>query len=241
MVVDVQLIRGRDHPQRIFESMNATGLTLTDCDLIRNFLLMDLEPAAQDTLYARYLHPIETDFGRDAYERHFPSLVRAYLALRTGERPKPSALYGAFKDYASSRPVRAAPPDALAADLRRHARYFCAIALGQEPDPVLHRAFARAKQVNLQSALPAAPEALRGMRRRAPDQDRLRDHRQPAGSLPGPPRHLRPPRGRPRPRLYAPRARAGRRRRARRAPRDTDPPVVRDRPASRATRNSWQR
>jgi uncharacterized protein with ParB-like and HNH nuclease domain len=43
--VEVSLERGKDDPQRIFESLNSTGgLDLSQSDLIRNFILMDLPP-----------------------------------------------------------------------------------------------------------------------------------------------------------------------------------------------------
>jgi uncharacterized protein with ParB-like and HNH nuclease domain len=49
MVVDVALTRGQDNPQLIFESMNSTGRRLSQADLIRNYVLMGLEPALQTT------------------------------------------------------------------------------------------------------------------------------------------------------------------------------------------------
>lgn len=42
VVVDVKLTRGSDNPQLVFETMNSTGKRLTQADLIRNFVLMDL-------------------------------------------------------------------------------------------------------------------------------------------------------------------------------------------------------
>ena len=51
MVVDISLSRDQDNPQLIFESMNSTGLDLSQADLIRNFILMGLESAQQTRLY----------------------------------------------------------------------------------------------------------------------------------------------------------------------------------------------
>jgi uncharacterized protein with ParB-like and HNH nuclease domain len=47
IVVDVKLTRGVDHPQLVFEAMNSTGKRLSQADLIRNFVLMDLPPQQQ--------------------------------------------------------------------------------------------------------------------------------------------------------------------------------------------------
>ena len=65
MVVDVNLLHGQDNPQQIFESLNATGKALTDADLIRNFLLMNLETELQNEIYLNYWHPMEKLLGND--------------------------------------------------------------------------------------------------------------------------------------------------------------------------------
>ncbi|MGK0390623.1 MAG: hypothetical protein ACI94Y_003381, partial [Maribacter sp.] len=44
LFVEIALERGKDDPQRIFESLNSTGLELSQADLIRNYILMGLEP-----------------------------------------------------------------------------------------------------------------------------------------------------------------------------------------------------
>ena len=50
IVVDIALTRDHDNPQLIFESMNSTGRELSQADLIRNFILMGLEPHHQEQL-----------------------------------------------------------------------------------------------------------------------------------------------------------------------------------------------
>src|SRR5690606_2988649 len=54
IIVDVSLDRNYDNPQLIFESLNSTGLDLSQSDLIRNYILMGLEPKTQERLYNRY-------------------------------------------------------------------------------------------------------------------------------------------------------------------------------------------
>jgi len=58
VVVDVKLARGVDDPQLVFESMNSTGKKLSQADLIRNFVLMDLPPAHQERIYEDYWFPM---------------------------------------------------------------------------------------------------------------------------------------------------------------------------------------
>ena len=50
-----------DEPQKIFESINSTGLELSLADLIRNYLLMD--DLNQDELYENYWSSIEKNVG----------------------------------------------------------------------------------------------------------------------------------------------------------------------------------
>ena len=71
LVVDVALSRDQDNPQLIFESMNSTGRELSQADLIRNFILMGLEPNLQTALYEQFWRPMEVDFGQDAYASQF--------------------------------------------------------------------------------------------------------------------------------------------------------------------------
>ena len=49
--VDIALEKDKDDPQKIFESLNSTGLDLSQGDLIRNYILMDLEREKQNLVY----------------------------------------------------------------------------------------------------------------------------------------------------------------------------------------------
>ena len=97
IVVDIALNRDQDNPQLIFESMNSTGRELSQADLIRNFILMDLEPETQSDLYERYWRPMEIEFGQQAYSTHFDAFIRHYLTFRTGDIPNVRDVYEAFK------------------------------------------------------------------------------------------------------------------------------------------------
>ena len=131
VVVDIALNRDQDNPQLIFESMNSTGRELSQADLIRNFILMGLEPELQTRLYEQFWRPMEVDFGQEAYGTHFDSFMRHYLTVKTGEIPREREVYEAFKDYARTTPVQGAGVEALVDDIRDFARYFCAMALGR--------------------------------------------------------------------------------------------------------------
>ena len=62
-IVSINLIQNQDDPQLIFESLNSTGVDLTDGDLIRNYILMDLEASFQEKLYLDYWLKIENLSG----------------------------------------------------------------------------------------------------------------------------------------------------------------------------------
>jgi len=154
MVVDISLSRDQDNPQLIFESMNSTGLELSQADLIRNFILMGLEPTHQARLYADYWRPMELAFGQEAYGAHFDSFMRHYLTLKTGEIPKLKQVYEAFKAHAHDPQVESAGVDALVADLHTVAGHYCAMALGQESAPLLDSAFHDLRELKVDVAYP---------------------------------------------------------------------------------------
>ena len=96
ILVDISLSREHDNPQLIFESMNSTGLDLSQADLIRNYVLMGLVPDHQERLYVDYWRPMELAFGQEAYTKHFDAFMRHYLTFRTGEIPRISQVYEAY-------------------------------------------------------------------------------------------------------------------------------------------------
>lgn len=154
MVVDIKLKRGQDNPQLIFESMNSTGRELSQADLIRNFILMGLEPVLQTRLYEQYWRPMEVDFGQEAYGMYFDGFMRHYLTVKTGEIPNVGAVYEAFKAYARSPEAAQSGVEALVKDLRNFARYFCAMALSAETDADLKVAFHDLRELKVDVAYP---------------------------------------------------------------------------------------
>src|SRR5207237_8231866 len=99
IIVDISLNRDQDNPQLIFESLNSTGRELSQADLIRNFILMGLEPQLQTKLYEQYWRPMEVDFGQEGYAIHFDSFMRHYLTVKTGDIPNVREVYEAFKQH----------------------------------------------------------------------------------------------------------------------------------------------
>ncbi|HVC22726.1 MAG TPA: DUF262 and DUF1524 domain-containing protein, partial [Candidatus Dormibacteraeota bacterium] len=154
VIVDLALSRDQDNPQLIFESMNSTGKELSQADLIRNFILMGLEPAHQTALYEEHWRPMEINFGQEAYGSYFDSFMRHYLTLRTGEIPNVGAVYDAFKAYSRQPRVESDGVDALVRDIQKSAAYYCAMALGKEPTGALAEAFHDLRELKVEVAYP---------------------------------------------------------------------------------------
>ena len=154
VVVDIRLDRTHDNPQLIFESMNSTGRQLSQADLIRNFVLMGLEPTTQDRLYAQHWRPMEIDFGQAAYEEQFDDFVRHYLTVVTGEIPRLGDIYEAFKAHERSCLDRGQPVEALVSELRAYARRYCAVALGHEQNKRLNTAFQDLREIKADVVYP---------------------------------------------------------------------------------------
>jgi uncharacterized protein with ParB-like and HNH nuclease domain/predicted transport protein len=143
VAVDVSLTRGQDDPQMIFESLNSTGLELTQADLIRNFVLMRLDEQLQAKLYENYWQPIEKAFG-ERYRSDFDKFVRDYLTLqlKPSKQFKADSIYQEFRTYfygiGSGGSI-----DELLAKLKRFGGYYVAFSLGHEDNPKLKEAFGR--------------------------------------------------------------------------------------------------
>ncbi len=153
-IVDIALTRGEDNPQLIFESMNSTGRELSQADLIRNFILMGLEPDRQTDLYENHWRPMEVAFGQEAYDSHFDWFMRYYLTLKTGKIPNIKAVYEAFKVYANTPEIKASDIDALLADIHTFAGYYCAMALNKETDKRLAECFSDLREFKVDVAYP---------------------------------------------------------------------------------------
>ena len=150
MIVDIALSRDQDNPQLIFESMNSTGRELSQGDLIRNFLLMGLDPDIQTRLYKDHWRPMETAFGQEAYGKLFSRFIRDYLTLQNnGEIPVMKRVYETFKNHAESKET-----EILIADISKYADYYCAMALDKETDKFLAAAFRDLRELKADVAFP---------------------------------------------------------------------------------------
>ncbi|MDB5475404.1 MAG: hypothetical protein JWP49_915 [Phenylobacterium sp.] len=154
LIVDVALNRTQDNPQLIFESMNSTGRELSQADLIRNFVLMGLEPSLQTRLYEAYWRPMELAFGQEAYSEYFDTFMRHYLTVKTGEIPRIDEVYLTFKRLAREPATVGGRVEELVKELRDFATYYCAMALATEADPELATAFQDLRDLKVEVSYP---------------------------------------------------------------------------------------
>ncbi|HPG07992.1 MAG TPA: DUF262 domain-containing protein [Saprospiraceae bacterium] len=98
MFVEISLDREKDDPQRIFESLNSTGLELSQADLIRNYILMGLNRRDQNKIYQNYWEVIEKLAKDETLNvTRVSDYIRDYLTLENKIIPNKGKVYLEFK------------------------------------------------------------------------------------------------------------------------------------------------
>ena len=93
-IIDIQLNMYCDNPQLIFESLNSTGLNLSEGDKIRNFILMGLPFKKQKDYYNKYWNKIEVCTKYDV-----SAFIRDYLSVKKQSISQKNKIYINFKDF----------------------------------------------------------------------------------------------------------------------------------------------
>ena len=151
-VVDVALEKEKDNPQLIFESMNSTGVDLSQADLIRNYVLMGQEVGLQTKLYEQYWYPMEQSYGNE-YATLFNSFMRDYLSVKTGTIPRIDRVYDAFKSYALGGKAPGSITE-IVKDIALYSGYYVNMVLHKELDKQLCTAFKRISQLRVDVSYP---------------------------------------------------------------------------------------
>jgi uncharacterized protein with ParB-like and HNH nuclease domain len=137
LLVEISLNKDHDNPQLIFESLNSTGMDLSQADLIRNYVLMGLDNDEQTILYKKYWYPMEQSFRQKDGSNSFDRFMRDYLTMKQGSIPNIDEVYSSFKSY--QRNKIGISMQEIVADIDRFARYFVNIALLWESDREIKR------------------------------------------------------------------------------------------------------
>lgn len=117
-IVPIHLSSMDDDAQKVFESINSTGLSLTEGDKIRNYMLMNHNPEDQKRYYERYWTKI--DDGHIDTTR----FIRDYLTAVTGNIPRLNNVYDDFKRYAKFRRINEKSFVELFEELVQYSRYY---------------------------------------------------------------------------------------------------------------------
>ncbi len=157
IMVDIALDQDHDNPQLIFESLNSTGVDLSQADLIRNYILMGLDNDEQTNLYKNYWYPMEQSFLRAEGIKLFDRFMRDYLTVKQGVIPNINEVYTSFKTY--QRNKMTTPMSEIVADIYRYARHFINMALLHEKDNDIKHVFADINTIKVDVAYPFLMEA----------------------------------------------------------------------------------
>ena len=134
-IVNITLDRSIDDAQAIFESLNSTGKELSESDLIRNYMLMELEPSEQNYVYEHLWRPIEQLFDYETQGSVMDAFFRHYLTMKLTRIPKQGRIYEEFKLYHVNCEFGTIPE--LCQDLLEYAKYYTDIVYKKSSDSEL--------------------------------------------------------------------------------------------------------
>lgn len=132
-IVNITLDRAVDDAQAIFESLNSTGKELSESDLIRNYVLMGLEPAEQTYVYEHFWRPMELLFVYETQDSVMDRFFRDYLTMKLTRIPNKGCVYEEFKLYHLN--CEFATIRELCRDLYTYAKYYTDIVFNRSSNP----------------------------------------------------------------------------------------------------------
>ncbi|MBQ9268195.1 MAG: DUF4268 domain-containing protein [Oscillospiraceae bacterium] len=151
-IINIELTPG-DDPQLIFESLNSTGLALSEGDKIRNFMLMGLPAKEQNEYYEKYWNKIELCTNYDV-----SLFIRDYLSVKQQAIPPMSKVYITFKSYVEEQEIQTEP---LLKDLLDYARSYEILLKGRTADKQLNGCIYRLNRLETTITRPFFLEVLR--------------------------------------------------------------------------------
>ena len=138
-IVNITLDRAVDDAQAIFESLNSTGKELSESDLIRNYVLMGLEPSEQTYVYEHLWRPMEQLFIYETQGTVMDAFFRHYLTMKLSRIPKQGRVYEEFKLYHLN--CEFGTIRELCQDLLEYAKYYTNIVFKRNSDTDLKKLY----------------------------------------------------------------------------------------------------
>lgn len=142
-----------DNPQLIFESLNSTGLDLTEGDKIRNFILMGLPADLQNSYYENYWNKIEEYTKYDV-----SSFIKDYLSVKQQAIPAQRRIYQNFKEFVETSNIQTEP---LLNDLLAYAKRYQILLEGNTISRELNACIFRLNRLETTVTRPFFMEVLR--------------------------------------------------------------------------------
>jgi len=151
-VIGIQLNQD-DNPQLIFESLNSTGLALSEGDKIRNFILMGLPTKQQEDFYEKYWNRIEECTGYDV-----SAFVRDFLSIKLGAIPQMNRVYPTFKGYVEDADL---DTEVLLKEILKYAMFYQTLRVGNTTSLELNSCIYRLNRLETAVTRPFFLEVLR--------------------------------------------------------------------------------
>ncbi len=151
-IINIRLDQ-EDNPQLIFESLNSTGLDLSEGDKIRNFILMGLPSKEQDAYYDKYWNKIEICTKYDV-----SAFIRDYLSVKQQAIPQQSRIYINFKEYVELGGIQTEP---LLIEMLAYAKRYQILLDGRTGSTTLNACIFRLNRLETTVTRPFFLEVLR--------------------------------------------------------------------------------
>lgn len=146
-------LNNEDNPQLIFESLNSTGLDLSEGDKIRNYILMGLPKQKQDEYYVKYWNCIEKCTKYDV-----SSFIRDYLSVKQLVIPSQKKVYINFKKYVEDSSLKIIE---ILEDLLSYAKRYNILLCGKTSSKELNSCINRLNRLETTVTRPFFLEVLR--------------------------------------------------------------------------------
>ena len=151
-IVNITLDRSLDDAQAIFESLNSTGKELSESDLIRNYVLMGLEPTEQTYVYEHLWRPMELLFVYETQDSVMDKFFRDYLTMKITRIPKQNRVYEEFKLYHLN--CEFSTIRELCHDLLTYAKYYTDMVFKRSSDPALKSLYEDINDLRMEVSYP---------------------------------------------------------------------------------------
>lgn len=151
-IINIELTSD-DDPQLIFESLNSTGMALSEGDKIRNFILMGLPADLQNDYYEKYWNRIElcTNYEVSLF-------VRDFLSVKQQAIPSMNKIYVTFKAFVEDKGIETEP---LLIEMLDYAKSYEVLLKGKTADRKLNACIYRLNRLETTITRPFFLEVLR--------------------------------------------------------------------------------